>query len=199
MFKVESLTILRAGRALCQPVSFELVPKTLLVITGHNGSGKSTLLRTLVGLLTCEQGKISWKTHLIHNNNAFKRQLLYIGHSLGLHPSLRVDETLQGILSSTVSTRQIKKLVQELNLTEVLHTPLEYLSAGQLQKVKLARLSLNQAELWVLDEPLNSLDTASCLWFTMQLEQHLNAGGICIAATHQVFPIDYKATQTLIL
>jgi heme exporter protein A len=63
--------------------------------------------------------------------------------------------------------------------------PVRSFSAGQQRRVALARLSLWDARLWLLDEPASNLDAAGQKVIADLLQSHLQAGGMAILATHQ--------------
>ena len=58
------------------------------------------------------------------------------------------------------------------------------LSAGQKRRVALARLLVARRPLWLLDEPTTALDAAAQSLFAGVMREHLEAGGLIIAATH---------------
>jgi heme exporter protein A len=59
------------------------------------------------------------------------------------------------------------------------------LSAGQQRRVALARLSLWDAQLWLLDEPAANLDAAGQSQVVAAIQRHLSAGGAALISTHQ--------------
>ncbi|MDE0611434.1 MAG: ATP-binding cassette domain-containing protein, partial [Gammaproteobacteria bacterium] len=59
------------------------------------------------------------------------------------------------------------------------------LSEGQARRVALARLAFSTRRLWLLDEPLTSLDDASVNWFEAQVHRQLDRGGAVVMATHR--------------
>ncbi len=63
--------------------------------------------------------------------------------------------------------------------------PLRRCSAGQRRRAALARLTLMDAALWVLDEPGSNLDAAGQVLLRELLQDHLEAGGLAVVATHQ--------------
>ena len=71
-----------------------------------------------------------------------------------------------------------------------------YLSAGQTKRLSLARLLVSHRDIWLLDEPLASLDAAGDRLVVDLLAAHLARGGAAIAATHDDIA---GATQTLVL
>ena len=64
-----------------------------------------------------------------------------------------------------------------------------YLSTGQKRRVVLARLLPRPADLWVLDEPFNSLDTAATELLGTLVAHHLEAAGIAVLTSHQPVPL----------
>jgi heme exporter protein A len=64
------------------------------------------------------------------------------------------------------------------------HLPARRLSAGQRRRIGLARLALDPAPLWLLDEPLTALDDEGQRLFSGLLERHLARGGLALIATH---------------
>jgi heme exporter protein A len=74
--------------------------------------------------------------------------------------------------------------------------PCRFLSAGQRQRLALARLTAHPtAKLWLLDEPANGLDSAGMAAMAARLAAHRAQGGMVIAATHQ--PLDLPQAATL--
>ncbi len=63
--------------------------------------------------------------------------------------------------------------------------PTQQLSAGQQRRVALARLRMNPAALWILDEPLTALDPSGCEVVRGAIEHHARVGGAVLYATHQ--------------
>ena len=58
------------------------------------------------------------------------------------------------------------------------------LSQGQRRRIGLARLTLVRRPLWILDEPVTALDAAGTALLASLVAEHLESGGIAVAATH---------------
>ena len=76
-----------------------------------------------------------------------------------------------------------------LGLTDLLEVPVRYLSTGQKKRAALARLIGQQAPVWLLDEPLNGLDTKGIALVEELAAEHCRAGGIAVIASHQPFAL----------
>ena len=70
------------------------------------------------------------------------------------------------------------------------HEATRHLSAGQQRRVALARLSLWDARMWLLDEPASNLDAAGQRFVADVVTTHLQSGGSAIIATHQALALD---------
>jgi heme exporter protein A len=77
--------------------------------------------------------------------------------------------------------------------------PLRWLSAGQRRRVALARLTLMDAALWILDEPGSNLDSAGQQLLHHLLERHLHSGGAAVVATHQALGLEAGRLESLSL
>ena len=72
------------------------------------------------------------------------------------------------------------------------------LSAGQQQRVSIARLLISDASLWVLDEPFTTLDSRGVKQLEELLKNHANAGGAAIVTTHHNLEISALKELTLV-
>lgn len=179
----------RGGRPLFAPQSFTLSPGQAMQIEGDNGSGKTSLLRMVCGLAPTASGEVRWGGQAISEvRHAFSRDLLYLGHSLGLKDELSAVENLRvaSVLAGhSVGHEQALQALQSQGLGSRSHLPLRVLSQGQKRRVALARLQLSKARLWVLDEPFVALDTLAVLALQQVLRQHLAQDGLLLFTSHQ--------------
>jgi heme exporter protein A len=165
------------------------------VVTGPNGAGKSSLLRALAGLLPLAEGSIA----LTPAAESLAESCHYVGHADALKPSLSVYENLDfwtALLSRTKNTdtgTRIEAALARLGLAHIADLPCAYLSAGQKRRAALARLIAVERPLWLLDEPATALDAASQAVLAGMMREHLEQGGMIIAATHA--PLDIPARE----
>ncbi len=153
-----------------------LGPGDIVELRGANGSGKTTLLRCLAGLTSDFSGAIDRCT-------AF----LYMGHRGGINGQLTPIENLEwygALVGSAADGARMRDALDAVGLAGYARTPCGQLSAGQQRRVTLARLKLDAAALWLLDEPLTALDDDGCALVRSLLEQHRSRGGSAVCATH---------------
>ena len=187
--QVIALSCERGGRPLFAPQSFTLSAGQAMQIEGDNGSGKTSLLRMVCGLAPTASGEVRWGGQAIAEvRHAFSRDLLYLGHNLGLKDELSALENLQiaSVLAGhAVSHPQALQALQSQGLEARAHLPLRVLSQGQKRRVALARLQLSKARLWVLDEPFVALDTLAVHALQQVLRNHLQQDGLLLFTSHQ--------------
>lgn len=186
---VNELCCMRGDRRLFEHLAFELRDGQLLYLRGHNGSGKTTLLRTLAGLLIAEEGEILWNGRPTRRiRESYHAELLYLGHFNALKDDLNAVENLRfdsAIRGFPLPEGEAWQLLTDIGLRGHEDLPVKYLSQGQKRRVALARLWINRASLWILDEPFSALDLASVEVLQEMIRQHLQRGGMAIVTTHQ--------------
>lgn len=179
----------RGEKHVLRGVSFALRAGEALHVWGPNGAGKTTLLRVVCGLSQPEEGaQILWNGLPAHApESSFLASLAYLAHDTALKGDLTALENLRfGIgLKRAITDREIKDLIEELDVGQAADLPCRVLSAGQRRRVALARVLLSNAPLWVLDEPFTNLDAAGCERATEAIQDHLNRGGLALIAAHQ--------------
>ena len=188
MLKVEHLGCERNDRKLFSGLSFDLKSGELVQVDGPNGSGKTTLLRTICGLLPVEEGKVYWCGELIQKNRFdYLSQLIFIGHKHGIKDELTAKENLDidQLLAGQRSSMSADQALTRLGIEECRDQLCRQLSAGQRQRVALARLLVSVGKLWVLDEPLTALDRTAQNTVRDLLSNHLEKGGMVVITSHQ--------------
>lgn len=167
----------RGERLLFAGLSLTLGPGEALHVTGANGIGKSSLIRILAGLLRPVAGTVERKgaAGLIDERHALDPEVP-LGQALAFWRSLDGGETP----------------LDRLGLAELLDVPVRYLSTGQKKRAALARLMAQRAPIWLLDEPLNGLDSGGVALVEELIAEHLAGGGLAVIASHQ--PLAANAT-----
>lgn len=192
-FQATHLAATRGGRTIFSEIGFELSAGDGLIVTGPNGAGKSTLLRVIAGLLPASRGTL---TLSIQDEADIREHCHYLGHKNMLKEALSVAENLHFWQSYTgTQDLDIDEALDKVKLKGINSIPAGYLSAGQKRRVAIARLLVSKKPIWLVDEPTAALDRNAELNFSRILQDHLNKGGIAIAATHQ--PLNLSAPKSL--
>lgn len=188
LLSFDQLECTRDNRVLFSGIDYTINTGDIVQITGPNGTGKTTLLRTIIGLFKDYQGNILWRGEPIDTvRYDFTTQLLFIGHLAGIKKNLTPRENLQFLanLQGCYSLEQIDHALEQVGLYGYEDMPGYQLSAGQNRRVALARLYLNSAMVWVLDEPYTALDVQGVNKLEKRFNQHVERGGCIIFTSHQ--------------
>lgn len=144
-------------------LSLTVEDKELLVLVGPSGCGKTTTLRLIAGLEEATRGTISLDGHVLNRIPPQDRDVAMVFQSHALYPQLTVFENMAvGLKLRKVPAKQVDHAVHEasalLDLDPCLKMRPDQLSGGQRQRVALGRAIVRRPRLFLLDEPLSSLD-----------------------------------------
>ena len=88
------------------------------------------------------------------------------------------------LFSSKIKNNQIKIILDSLSLSEYMNTQISNLSYGEIKKLELSRLIIEQKKLWILDEPYIGLDNLTTRILNETINSHLGLGGMVIFTSH---------------
>ena len=189
---MRGLECVRRERTLFSDLSFSVEHRAMVQVVGANGSGKTSLLRLLCGLARPQRGEILWRGESIDEARThFMADMAFLGHAPGVKGELTPYENLRLCcrLHGACAGVDLDAALTEAGLASVADLPLHRLSAGQQRRAALARLLVTPARLWILDEPLTSLDTAGVRFVEATVNRHLAGGGAVVMSTHQPFKV----------
>lgn len=183
MLTCEDIVLKSNGLVIFEQLSFTLLPGAIMHIIGANGAGKTSFLRMLAGIMQPTSGSMSIKG--IKNTELPKPFVTYIGHQHGIDLEATVWENLMQFADLYNSTMLLTAAIEYMGYDDdTLEQKCHNLSAGQLQRLSLARLILCPAAIWLLDEFDNNLDTASRELIKNLIASKAYSGGIVIFTSH---------------
>jgi heme exporter protein A len=176
------VTLVRGGRVVLRGVSFTVAAGKVLAVEGANGAGKTSLLRLLAGFLAPAAGAIRFGD--VEEAEERGRLVGWLGHHDAAKPQMTVAENLS-FFSALHGGGDVATALDAVGLARLAGLPGQYLSAGQKKRLALARLLVGARPIWLMDEPLASLDMAGKAVASQLVARHCAEGGIAIVATHE--------------
>lgn len=149
--QAEDVAIHYGGVKALDGVSLTLEPGQIRGLIGPNGAGKTTLVRAVLGLLKPDSGTV-WRTP--------KLRIGYMPQKLQVDATLPLSVLRFLRLVPGVDRPRALAALEEVGAPQVLDSPLQSISGGELQRVLLARALLREPQLLVLDEPVQGVDVA---------------------------------------
>ena len=182
--------------------SLELLPKDFVALMGPSGSGKTTFIGVLSGLDAPDEGEVRWKGRGMRELSSEEVMELRRGRmgivfqSFGLLPTLSAIENVElplRISGATVDEARVRAgtWLARLGLADRLHNRTFELSAGQQQRVAVARALVAEPEIVLADEPIAEVDTENADLILDALWDVIRRDGAVLAATHNPEALRY--------
>jgi ATP-binding cassette subfamily F protein uup len=191
VFEAEHLSIEYDGRAVIRDFSGRIMRGDRIGLVGPNGAGKSTLIKALLGEITVQHGRVHSGTRLEVAYYDQERAQLNLDESVMQNIRGRNDQVIVN-----GSARHVSGYLQDfLFRPEQLHTPARALSGGERNRLLLARLFAQPANVLVMDEPTNDLDID-----TLELVEEYVAEfpGTLLLVSHDRTFLDHVVTSLLV-
>jgi len=189
VLEAREITCVRGDRALFSGLDLQLSAGQCLHVRGENGVGKTSLLRLLTGLASPESGEVLWCGHSIKQQaSEYHSKLLFLGHRDALKEDLSAIENLRtyaAIDDIALSEQDAFASLWRFGLKGREDLPINCLSAGQKKRVLMARMLTRRAQVWILDEPFNALDTHAVGELQDLITEHLQGNGLVVLTSHQ--------------
>jgi putative ABC transport system ATP-binding protein len=169
--------------------------RDFVALMGPSGSGKTTFLGVLAGLDAPDEGEVRWKGRPMGSLSGDERRVLrrqgigVVFQSFGLLPALSAVENVELPLRvngvDLIEARErAERWLQRLGLETRIHNRTYELSAGQQQRVAVARALIPEPEIVMADEPIAEVDTENADLILEALWDVIRRDGAVLAATH---------------
>lgn len=202
MVTVDNLTVSYRQHPALHHISGQFVAGALTAVIGPNGSGKSTLLKSIMGLINPAGGCV--RTNTPRSRIAYLPQLTEIDRSFPLQVRdcvlLGCWGTVGAFGRTTADTlARADAAIHTVGLEGFETRAVGSLSSGQFQRVLFARLLLQDAQLILLDEPFNAMDSRTTAALLDLIHQWHTQGRTVIAVLHDDEQVRTHFDQTVLL
>jgi ABC-2 type transport system ATP-binding protein len=200
-------------RALCKSfgsiravdnVSFSVERGEVLGFLGPNGAGKSTTMKMITGFLTPTSGTAVVCGHdVLDEPVAVKRRIGYLPEGAPAYPDMTPAAFLDFIarirgFQGSEKKKRISLAAERVQLSEVLHQPIDTLSKGFKRRVGLAQAMLHDPDVLILDEPTDGLDPNQKHEVRTLIAEMARDKAIIIS-THILEEVDAVCTRAIVI
>ena len=190
-----------------QNVSMTIPNGSFVVLLGPTGAGKTTTLRIVSGLDKPDAGEISIGGHSMAGLAPAQRNVAMVFQQYSLYPHLTVRENLAFPLKSPLLKtpkaeieRKIREVSEVLQIAHKLDNKATALSGGEMQRVSIGRALVRNPSIYLMDEPLSSLDARLRADLRIELKRiQSKSGATLLYVTHDQIEAMTMATHVGVL
>jgi multiple sugar transport system ATP-binding protein len=205
--RVEDITKKFGTTTAIDGVSLTVPDGAFVVLLGPTGAGKTTMLRLIAGLEKADAGRISIGGEDMTGAAPAVRDVAFVFQQYSLYPHLSVFDNLAFPLRSPtrrVPEADIKKRVtaiaELLRIPHKLQNRATQLSGGEMQRVAIGRALIRRPSIYLMDEPLSSLDAKLRADLRLELKRiQSDLGATILYVTHDQVEAMTMATETGVL
>lgn len=195
IIKVENLSYhYGGGEKVLDGVNVELYPGQKIAVVGSNGSGKSTFFLNINGVLTPDQGVITYRDTIINkkNRNELRKNIGIVfqdAENQIIASTVRAEVSF-GPMNLKLSRAEVEQRVEEaleyMNICELRDRPPHYLSGGEKKRVTIADIIAMKSDVIIFDEPAAALDPLNAGLLEEVLEKLHKEGKTLLISVHDV-------------
>lgn len=194
---IAGLTVRRDSRVVLDSVDATFASGRLTVVIGPNGAGKSTLLEVAAGLLAPNVGEMRLGDTLLATlpRRELARRRAYLPQTPAVDWAISVERVVALGLTAHLPVfgglraewrPKIEAALARFDLEALRYRPATQLSGGELARVMLARATVGEPELLLVDEPTAGLDPRHALDAARRLRSLADAGCTVVVALHDL-------------
>ena len=188
-------------------ISMTIKDGAFVVLLGPTGAGKTTTLRLISGLEKLDTGSIHIGGRDVAKESPAQRDIAMVFQQYSLYPHMTVRENLAFPLRSPILctpedeiSRKVDETAEILQITDKLNNKATELSGGEMQRVSIGRALVRKPAIYLMDEPLSSLDAKLRADLRVELKRiQANLGSTLLYVTHDQVEAMTMATQIGVL
>ena len=188
-------------------VSLEIEDGSFVVLLGPTGAGKTTTLRLISGLEKADAGDILIAGRSVLNETPAQRDVAMVFQQYSLYPHMTVRENLEFPLKSPILqtpreqiARKVGEVSEVLRISHKLDNKATELSGGEMQRVSIGRALVREPAIYLMDEPLSSLDAKLRTELRVELKRvQMSLGATLLYVTHDQIEAMTMATHVGVL
>lgn len=185
-------------RQVVKNFSLDIESGEVVGLLGPNGAGKTTSFYMIVGLIAADAGSILFDNQELRRLPIHERARLGIGYlpqEASIFRKMTVEQNIRAILEISLADKsridsELEKLLADLNIERLRHSPAPALSGGERRRVEIARVLAMQPRFILLDEPFAGVDPIAVIDIQKIIE-FLKSRGIGVLIT------DHNVRETL--
>ena len=148
-----------------QNINFTIEDGQFFVLLGPSGAGKTTTLRCIAGLEKIDSGSVLFNDESVTEDQPASRDVCFVFQQYSLYPHYSVYENLAFPLKSPMRKlpedeikNKVESIANMIKISNKLNNKATQLSGGEMQRVAIGRALVREPNLYLMDEPLSSLD-----------------------------------------
>jgi multiple sugar transport system ATP-binding protein len=190
-----------------QDVSLTIPDGAFVVLLGPTGAGKTTTLRLISGLEKADAGEVWIGGRNVAGEMPAQRDVAMVFQQYSLYPHLTVRDNLAFPLKSPILktpaseiARKVAEVADVLQISHKLDNKATALSGGEMQRVSIGRALVRDPSIYLMDEPLSSLDAKLRTDLRVELKRiHASLGATLLYVTHDQIEAMTMATHVGVL
>ena len=188
-------------------VSLTIPDGSFVVLLGPTGAGKTTTLRMVSGLDRPDSGNIYFGGRSVEGHTPAQRNVAMVFQQYSLYPHLTVRQNLEFPLKSPLLKtpreaidRKVNAIAEVLQISHKLDNKATALSGGEMQRVSIGRALVRTPQIYLMDEPLSSLDAKLRADLRVELKNiQAKSGATLLYVTHDQIEAMTMATHIGVL
>lgn len=190
-----------------EDISMTIPDGAFVVLLGPTGAGKTTTLRLISGLEKADAGEVWIGGRNVAKETPAQRDVAMVFQQYSLYPHLSVRDNLAFPLKSPILNtppdqieRKINEVAKVLQIAHKLDNKATELSGGEMQRVSIGRALVRDPAIYLMDEPLSSLDAKLRTDLRVELKRiHAGLGATLLYVTHDQIEAMTMATHVGVL